>query len=312
MRRFFVIRLMDWYSSHCRTLPWREQPTPYRVLVSEFMLQQTQVPKVKEKFREFIAAFPAITDLANASKANVIQAWSGMGYNRRALLLQKFAQAVVKDCQGIIPDSAEKLRKLPGIGAYTAGAIASFAYNKPEPAIDVNIRRVYMRYFHGKDQGMPLSIAKEKQLYALVKSTIPRGKSRELHNALMDFGSLVCTRKAPLCTSCPLKKQCSFFPLYTMKKEKALFVMEKPREKGAYEKKKFIPNRIFRGRIVEYARRHDGGKISLADFGKAIKEGFSLRDEAWLLGLCRTLEKEGLLAVEIRGNGRTIALRLPE
>lgn len=309
MEKLFALKIIDWYSSHQRSLPWRQNPTPYHVLISEIMLQQTQVPRVIEKFNEFTAQFPTLQDLANAPTADVIQSWSGLGYNRRALLLHKFAQEVVKKYNGIIPNSAMELIKLPGIGPYTAGAIASFAYNKPEPAIDVNIRRIYLRYFHGKDQGLPMGKKEEQELYQLAKSTIPEGKSAQFHNALMDFGSLVCTRDAPLCAQCPLQKSCHFFPLYTKKKEKVLFVMEKREEKGVFENGRFIPNRIFRGRIVEWVRKNQGKLILIQELGKKVKKDYTAEEEKWLLDLIEKLNHENLIDYKIKA--RKIKLVLP-
>ncbi len=307
--KLFSTTLLSWYSSHQRSLPWRRNPNPYRVLVSEIMLQQTQVPRVIEKFKEFTALFPTIEHLAKAPKADIIKAWSGLGYNRRALLLHQFAQVVVEKYNGIIPDSPEILRTLPGIGPYTAGAIASFAYNKPEPAIDVNVRRIYMRFFEGRDQGLPQGKQDEQELYELIKSTIPNGKSAEFHNALMDFGSLVCTRDAPACPECPLKASCRFFPLYQRKKEKALFVIEKREEKGVFEEGRFIPNRIFRGRMVEFARRNEGKEISLAEFGRMIKKDYKLSQQKWLLDLMEKLSDENLIDCKIKAG--KIRLVLP-
>ena len=309
MEKFFTLKIIDWYSSHQRPLPWRQNPTPYHVLISEIMLQQTQVPRVIEKFQEFTTKFPTIFDLANAPTADVIQSWSGLGYNRRALLLHKFAQEVVKKYNGIIPNSAMELIKLPGIGPYTAGAIASFAYNQPEPAIDVNVRRIYMRFFEGKDQGLPMGKKEEQELYGLIKSTIPNGKSSELHNALMDFGSLVCTRDNPECSNCPLQKSCKFFPLYNVKKEKALFVMEKKEEKGVYENGRFIPNRIFRGKIVEFVRGNGGKEILIQELGKKVKKDYIEENEKWLLDLIEKLNHENLIDYKIKA--RKIKLVLP-
>ncbi len=246
----FAATILTWYAKHKRNLPWRKSNLdPYHIVISEIMLQQTQVPRVIEKFKEFTSLFPTIQDLAKASKADVIKAWSGLGYNRRALLLHKFAQEVCQQHNGIIPQTAEELIKLPGIGPYTAGSIASFAFNKPSPAIDVNVRRIYLRYFDGKDQGKPGSKQQEQHLYSLVKTSIPENQSCNLHNALMDFGSLLCQRNTPRCEDCPLQQTCKFAPLYSEHKHKVLFVKEKPKEKGAFELGKHIPNRIFRGRI---------------------------------------------------------------
>ena len=306
----FPASLLEWYRIHQRHLPLRGNPVPYHVLISEIMLQQTQVPRVIEKFQEFITLFPSIQDLAQASRADVIKAWSGLGYNRRALLLHAFAQEVIEKYNGIIPDSVELLRTLPGIGPYTAGALASFAYNLPEPAIDVNVRRIYLRYFQGKDQGLPMGKKEEKALYELMKSTLPEGKSAEFHNALMDFGSLMCTRDTPACGQCPLRRSCHFFPLYSTGKEKSLFVMEKREEKGMVEEGKLIPNRIFRGRIVEFVRRNESKIVAVGDLGKAIKKDYTENDEIWLLGLCVKLRKEGLLNYNL--DGKNVILRLAE
>ncbi len=311
MEQTFSISILSWYTKNKRDLPWRHTNIdPYHVLVSEIMLQQTQVPRVIIKFQEFIRRFPTLPHLAQASKAEVIQAWSGMGYNRRALLLHQFAQEVMSKHEGKIPETATKLISLPGIGSYTAGSIASFAYNKPEPAIDVNVRRIYMRYFRGKDQGLPMGREEEKKLYELVKSTIPKGKSRDLHNALMDFGSLLCTRDTPQCFQCPLNKSCHFAPLYSTKKEKALFVMEKKIEKGVYENGRCIPNRIFRGRIVEFVRKNEGKEIGFEEFGKVIKKDYVQREEQWLRSLCLGLQKDNL--IEFMVNDGKIVLSLAQ
>jgi len=291
--------LLQWYSTNKRDLPWRKTSNPYHIVVSEFMLQQTQVSRVIEKYLEFLTLFPTIQSLAAASSAEVIKAWSGLGYNRRALLLHRFAQEVVTKYCGIIPSSPVELRSLPGVGAYMAGSIASFAFNLPEPAVDVNVRRIFSRYFVGKDQGAPLAKKEEEKLFLLVKEHIPENKSSDFHNALMDFASLVCTRDAPHCSSCPLRSSCAFSSLYETQKEKVLYVMEKKKEKGVYENGKFIPNRIFRGRIVEFVRKSEHSRILLSVFGKMIKEDFSIQDEDWLLQLCKALEKDHLLSFTV-------------
>jgi len=291
----FSLKILEWYGQNKRELPWRHNPTPYYVLVSEIMLQQTQVSRVIEKFAEFTARFPTVQDLAKASTSDVIHAWSGMGYNRRALLLHKFAQEVMEKYAGIIPENPEQLIELPGIGPYAAGSIAAFAFNQPTPAIDVNVRRIYLRFFQGKDQGAPLGKKEERKLYQLVKTTIPPHRSRDLHNALMDFGSVVCMRNNPSCSACLLKSSCQFFPLYQNHKEGVLFVTEKKIEKGVYEMGKFIPNRIFRGRIVEFVRQNEGKKVTVEELGKWIKEDYTSKEREWLLRLVEKLAKEGMI-----------------
>ena len=298
----FSTNLLTWYSINKRDLPWRQSPTPYQVLVSEIMLQQTQVPRVIEKYKEFLTLFPTLEALAKASKAEVIQAWSGLGYNRRALLLQKFAIDVTNKYDGEMPRVREALTKLPGMGPYTTGAVLSFAFNQEEPAIDVNVRRIFLRYFEGKDQGEPLDKVGERKLYDLAKQQIPVGKSSMFHNALMDFGSLVCMRNNPACQTCPLRGGCKFFPLYDLHKEKVLQVREKKVEQGVYENGKYIPNRIFRGRIVEFARQNVGKKVEILHVGSKVKKDYTTADQEWLLMLCAKLTKDGLLQYNVENS----------
>ena len=198
---------------------------------------------------------------------------------------------------GTIPQSSQELIMLSGIGPYTSGSIASFAFNKPEPAIDVNVRRIYMRYFHGKDQGTPMDQQKERELYELVKKTIPYKKSCDFHNALMDFGSLLCERKKPLCSECPLTGSCSFYPLYKNEGEMVLHTLEKKKENGVLEEGKHVPNRIFRGRIVEFVRKNENREVTVTTLGRAIKKDYSPQEKKWVLMLLQNLENDGLLTV---------------
>ncbi len=304
----FAKNLLLWYKENKRDLPWRKNVSAYEVVISEFMLQQTQVSRVIIKYQEFLEKFPTIQDLAKASKAEVISLWSGLGYNRRALLLHSFAKEVCEKYEGVIPFVPEALLKLSGIGPYTACSIASFAYNKPEPAIDVNVRRIFMRYLHGIDQGLPMGKIDEKKLFSMIKEMIPQNESSDFHNALMDFGSLVCLRDKPLCSTCLLKGSCTFYPLYKEQKERVLFVMEKKNEKGAYERGKHIPNRIFRGRIVEFVRKNEEVVISFSDFGRMIKEDYTQNEEKWLVMLCEKLKKEGFLSYSLEQDKITFKL----
>ena len=296
----FSQNLLSWYDKNQRDLPWRKNNPPYEIVVSEIMLQQTNVPKVIEKFKEFLTLFPTIQDLAQANKSHVIQAWSGLGYNKRALMLHKFAQVIVEEFNCKIPETVEELIKLPGIGPYASGAIASFAFNKPEPAVDVNLRRTYMRYFHGQDQALPMGKKEEAELYDLIKSSIPKNKSSLLHNALMDFGSSICTAKNPSCDSCFQSKECKFAPLYKTHGQEALFIKEKKLEQGMQENGKHIPNRIFRGRIVEFIRNNPG-QIDIKKLGEHIKKDFT-NEQEWLLMLIDKLEKDGFITKESEGN----------
>jgi A/G-specific adenine glycosylase len=171
---------------HGRDLPWRKRVNPYRVLVSEIMLQQTQVERVIEKYREFLAAFPDFSCLANAPTAKLLRMWSGMGYNRRALALKALARKVVEEHNGRLPSDMEKLLALPGIGKYTAGAVMAFAFNKPIMFMDTNIRRVYLHEFFRDRHGVL-----DDELLPLIGRTMDAVNPRKWYNALMDYGTML-------------------------------------------------------------------------------------------------------------------------
>lgn len=184
--RSFRRKVLAHYDKHGRDLPWRKRVTPYRVLVSEIMLQQTQVERVIEKYREFLAAFPSVASLAKAPTARLLRIWSGMGYNRRALSLQKLAQAVVSGHKGRLPSDPGELIKLPGIGPYTAGAVAAFAFNLPVTFMDTNIRRVFIHEFFRDREGV-----RDEEILPFVEKTLDRKDPRKWYNALMDYGTML-------------------------------------------------------------------------------------------------------------------------
>jgi A/G-specific adenine glycosylase len=165
-------------------LPWRKTTNPYRILVSEIMLQQTQVTRVEPKYKEFLKQFPTAKHLANATLGDVLRAWQGLGYNRRAKFLQQAAGAVVSTHKGVWPKTVEELRQLPGIGSYTAGAVMNFAYNQPVPLIETNIRTVYIHHFF-QDR---TDIA-DGELLPIIELTLDTANPREWNWALMDYGS---------------------------------------------------------------------------------------------------------------------------
>lgn len=199
----FQCSILSWYKKNKRDLPWRRTDDPYKILVSEVMLQQTQVDRVVPKYEAFLKQFPTVRALANARTADVITLWSGLGYNRRAVYVQKCARAVMESGEKF-PKEAGALQELPGIGPYTSRAIQTFAFHQDVPVIDTNIRRIFSRcFFAGKG-------TKEK-IDAAVAHAVPKGKGTIWNNALMDFGSLVCTASAPRCTACPLKNLCTAF-----------------------------------------------------------------------------------------------------
>jgi A/G-specific adenine glycosylase len=184
--RAFKKKVYDYYDHQGRDLPWRKGVTAYRVLISEIMLQQTQVERVTEKYREFLAAFPDFKALAQAPTAKLLKIWSGMGYNRRALSLKALAQNVVSEHKGRLPSAPDILVTLPGIGKYTAGAVAAFAFNKPVVFMDTNIRRVYIHEFFLDRQNIH-----DDELLPLVLQTLDAKNPRKWYNALMDYGSMV-------------------------------------------------------------------------------------------------------------------------
>ena len=184
--RAFQKEIYQYYDTQGRDLPWRSKPTPYRVLVSEIMLQQTQVERVLEKYKEFLAAFPDFKALASAPLPKLLRIWQGMGYNRRALALKALAQTVVSEHDGRLPKDPEKLITLPGIGPYTAGAIAAFAFNLPVVFMDTNIRRVYIHAFFQDRENIH-----DDELTPLVERTMDTADPRKWYNALMDYGTML-------------------------------------------------------------------------------------------------------------------------
>lgn len=181
----FQETIWDYYRAHKRAMPWRDDPTPYNVLVSEIMLQQTQVPRVLPKFAEFMARFPDIKALANAPLADVVTHWSGLGYNRRAKFLHEAAKAVVQNHGGVLPGSYDALVALPGIGPNTAGAILAYAFEQPVVFVETNIRTVIISHFFA-DSDERITDAQIKEI---MQQTIPHDAPREWYWALMDYGT---------------------------------------------------------------------------------------------------------------------------
>jgi A/G-specific adenine glycosylase len=187
-------------------LPWRKKQEPYRILVAEFMLQQTRVETVLPYFERFLKLFPTLPALAQASLPKVLKAWAGLGYYARARHLHQAAKIIRRDFGGRIPPGKQSLLTLPGFGPYTAGAVASLAFNQPEPALDGNVRRWLSRW-HGLGRGLPKSQT-ERLLENFVKDLIPHGRAADFNQALMELGALICIPSQPRCPLCPVKKFC--------------------------------------------------------------------------------------------------------
>jgi A/G-specific adenine glycosylase len=200
-------QLKRWFIRHQRPLPWRQTRDPYRIWVSEIMLQQTQVATVLDYYDRFLTQFPSVNALASADIEGVLRIWAGLGYYSRARNAHRAAQEIVSRFSGCFPASLEELQSLPGIGRYTAGAIASFAFDQPAPILETNTIRLISRLI-GHNQPVQ-STASQKKLWEVAETILPRKSGSGLINqALMELGSLVCTPKSPACSRCPLQRRC--------------------------------------------------------------------------------------------------------
>jgi len=201
-----ALRLLAWYGAHGRDLPWRHTRDPYRIWLSEIMLQQTTVAAVIPYYQRFLDAFPTLVALAAAPPARVIELWAGLGYYSRARNLQRTAQLVVEHYAGRFPETVEELTALPGIGRSTAGAIVAIAFDRPAPILDGNVRRVLVRLFAVADD--PRSTAAERQLWGWAVALTAPDRPHDYAQAIMDLGATVCTPSAPACFVCPLADFC--------------------------------------------------------------------------------------------------------
>ena len=283
-------QLFCWYKASARELPWRNTQDPYHILVSEIMLQQTQVSRVINKYNAFIRQFPDVYSLAKAPSSEVIRAWSGMGYNKRAVNLHKAANIIVTDHNGEVPQSMEALLSLPGVGRYTASAISNFAFGFQLPVVDINIKRVLGRV----DRGALFDT--DKLAWETAKKYLPsKEKTPEWNQSLMDLGAMVCAARNPKCESCPLVLNCSAsIKFISMKGSKETQV------KLANKKNtKFIgSNRYYRGRIIE-SLRDTTKPIHIDELGKLINPNYSSKGDAlWLSDIISGLIKDGLINVQ--------------
>ena len=288
------IGLLTWFAENGRDLPWRHTRDPYRILVSEVMLQQTQVDRVIPYYGAFLDRFPTVVELATAPTAEVIKAWAGLGYNRRAVNLQRTAQAVVRDLGGLFPGQPEALQALPGIGPYTAGAVACFAFERDVPFLDTNMRRVIHRLFVGPE--VPVLLAKERELVALAAAAIPAGRGWEWNQSLIEFGALQCTARRPACVVCPLQRSCQAYP--AIQSQIAMLPRgARTAKEGPFQES----NRYFRGRVVAVLRElptdQDEIGVDLRSLGPLVRDGFGEGDLPWLADLVDGLTRDGLAMV---------------
>ena len=249
--RFPSEALLAWYERHGRThLPWRATRDPYRIVVSESMLQQTQVERVIPLYVAFLARFPAFAALAAADAGDVVRAWRGLGYNSRAVRLHALARAVVERHGGELPRDTDALRALPGIGAYTAAALRAFAFELDDAAVDVNLRRVIHRVAFGLEYP-PLADARTLDTLAL--AAVPRGAAHDWNSAMMDLGATICTARAARCLVCPLREACAAAPVdpaVVAERARAHAPRKPPQSAMPFER----TTRFLRGRIIDRLR----------------------------------------------------------
>ena len=316
-------RILPWYAKNKRDLPWRKTRDPYGLVVAEFMLQQTGVERVSDRWIAFLEKFPDWRTLASATAGDVIREWKGLGYNRRALNLHRLAAKVVNEFDGGLPAEREALVKLPGVGPYTAAAIQSFVFGLDVASIDVNLIRVIGRVVLGADR-VPLA-----QIQPIAACALPMGQASAWNQALMDFAAKQCTPRRPACHICPLLDVCvyagsagsnqsnvnpppspsnqyGFRASDSNGLEYAEAAVRPTRQVAERQAPYAGSTRFFRGRIVDRLRALVGGEsIDAAELESAVSEhaGADLIDFKQLLG---ALTKEGLIVSDAGGR-----LRLP-
>jgi len=292
--------VLHWYEEHRRDLPWRKTRDPYAILVSEVMLQQTQVDRVIPKYVQFLERFPDFSTLAVAPVAEVIRVWSPLGYNLRAVRLHGIARQVVECYGGRLPQDVASLQQLKGLGPYTAAAVACFAFGRQTPVVDTNVRRVLGRALLGEARPAP------KALDKAAAGGLPIGYASEWSQALMDIGSMLCSTRQPRCLLCPVQPWCVWASSLSLAEvsppakalaERVAAYRTQPPFKGS--------SRYYRGRIVEALRRvTDNNGLQLMALGETIRDGFGEAELPWLEGLVQGLERDGL----VKREGATIRL----
>lgn len=282
--------LLRWYCQHGRNLPWRQTRDPYRILVSEIMLQQTQVSRVMIFYKRWLTQFPTWESLAEATEGQVIKIWAGLGYNRRSLILRNIAIQIT--AHGV-PSTPEAWEKIKGIGPYTAAAICAFAMHKRTLPIDTNIRRVLARVLFG----IPYPTLKmDKKIVQSIDLVLPKhGAFYDVPQALFDLATSTCT-KIPTCSSCPLKAICKSAPRFLSGHVHVPKAMIKKAKESRHRNKPY-PDRIYRGKILKCVREHPG--VSLKNISPMIDPYFDATlDQLWLKNMIKRLQKDGLIILK--------------
>jgi A/G-specific adenine glycosylase len=289
--------ILRWYARNGRQLPWRNIRNPYRILVSEIMLHQTQVSRVLALYPLFLKRFPTLRLLAGAERSAVVIAWRGLGYNNRAVRLHELARTLVRKYAGKVPSDPAVLSELPGIGRYTAHALLVSVYRRDAPVVDVNVRRVLSRLFW-RMRTTP-DLRPPDEIWNLAEGLVPPGRGYEWTQALMDLGATICTARSPSCAVCPVTRFCS--SAGTIRQAMASRQLSEPSLDGT-------PNRIYRGKVVEFLRtevRSSG--VTAGTLGRRILPRFLPRHEPWLRDLLLGLQKDGIVRLrEARQFHRTL------
>lgn len=293
--------LLEWFYIHGRALPWRKTSEPYAILVAEVMLQQTQVERAVPKYLAFMDYFPSLPILARAPTAEVIQAWAGLGYNRRALYLQRTARFTVDKLGGHLPQDIPGLRNLDGVGPYTAAAVACFAFSQQVPVLDTNVKRVLQRVFCGVHR------LENATYLELATHALPEGKAWEWNQALMDLGATICKARNPRCHACPISPYCHAKPSFETPGG-----LTKPNPISRNRPVSFRgSSRYYRGRIVALLRDTAPAKgINAEDLGGRLRQDYSQSTFPWLLSLLEGLERDGLVYLKRKPSKVIVGLPL--
>jgi len=298
-------RILSWYRRNGRPLPWRQTRRPYHILVSEVMLQQTQVARVEQKYREFLRQFPTLSALARAPKRDVVMAWRGLGYNNRAVRLHALAHQLHTRSNSRFPGDVGALMQLPGIGRYTAHAMAAFAFGQQVPVVDVNVRRVLSRIFFGMQS--LTAVAEESTVWTIAARLLPAGRAYDWNQALMDLGATVCTAARPRCTACPVSAEC--ISRATMMAGQGTLSARQQRPAQREQSHRGTPMRLYRGRVIETLRNaHPRRTIAASRLGRALLPKWTGRDRQVFHRVLRTLERDAL--VEVRWNRRSVPVEV--
>jgi A/G-specific adenine glycosylase len=283
--------LLVWFAENARDLPWRRTRNPWHVLVSEVMLQQIQVKRAIPFYERFLERFPTVEALAEAPLSDAIRVWDDLGRYRRVVNLHRTARIVVEEHGGRVPSDPEVLLKLPGIGPYTAGAVACFAYEGDVPFFDTNMHRVLHRVFFGPD--VPAAKAKPKEVMELASRLVPPGRGWNWNQAVMEFGALRCTARRPDCPDCPLRDHCKAHP----KMLDALSALPRA-QKTALAPRYEETNRYLRGRVLARLREEaDPDGLSLPELARRLQGEAADVGGARLKAVVESLERDGLARV---------------